>query len=79
MFDGSVCVSDAIAMLTVLAYVLHMRRDVARVRCVHANCDAVAMKVAHLAAVSTAGPRLGVSGACLLKHNRALPNLFVAR
>ena len=45
----------------------------------HANCDDVAMKVAHSAAVSAAGPRLGVSDACLLKHNRALPNLFVAR
>ena len=34
MFDGIVCVSDAIAMLTVLAYVLLVRRDVARARCV---------------------------------------------
>ena len=49
MFRGRTCVSDANAVLPALALVFHMRRDVAPGRCVHANCENIAMRVGHSA------------------------------
>ena len=65
----NVCESHNIRILTALAHVLHIQRDVVRARCAHANSDDVAIKAACLAAVSTADPCIGLSDARLLKHN----------